>query len=143
FSPSASYRAFTVNFNGSTDVKMYYDWNGGGSNPTTSFMNVSYVVDGVSQALTYSSFGSLGNWTTSESAGLNSLAGQSDAVIDLSAVSGTITSITLDLVGMTPDSRVGFDNILVTGTAVIPEPSTYALLLGLVGLAFVCFRKKS
>lgn len=75
--------------------------------------------------------GALGSWTTT--------------AYDLSSVSAlddnasVVFRITLDGgTGSTGNNR--FDNILVT--AAIPEPSTYATMLGLLTLGFVAYRRR-
>ncbi|MGB0375508.1 MAG: PEP-CTERM sorting domain-containing protein [Opitutales bacterium] len=37
---------------------------------------------------------------------------------------------------------MGIDNILITGTAV-PEPSTYALIIGFIAFLFVAIKRRS
>ncbi len=41
-----------------------------------------------------------------------------------------------------PAFRMTFDNLALNATAPIPEPSTYAALLGLVTLGVVCYRRR-
>jgi hypothetical protein len=45
--------------------------------------------------------------------------------------------------GTNPPSRVDYDNLTLNGTiTVVPEPSSYALLAGLLGLSFVMLRRR-
>lgn len=48
--------------------------------------------------------------------------------------------ITFDLSGLSDGAS--FDNFMIAGTAVVPEPSTYAAIFGVIALGFAAFRRR-
>lgn len=140
--PGGDFDAFTVNFTASNNVNFYYDHAGGPS--AADYIDISYSVLG-SDSFTnldgYVGYGYGADFASSESTfGYNFVPGQDNAVVDLSAIAN-VDAIKVTLVGLSAGTRVAFDNLLVTGTAVIPEPSTYALVLGFIAFLLVARRK--
>ncbi|MCH1551945.1 MAG: PEP-CTERM sorting domain-containing protein [Balneolaceae bacterium] len=149
--PAAGTDLFTINFNSATDVKLYFD-HAGASNQLGIFLNFAYKTAGSDTftAVSHKVLGSGSNsWASVADGGVYSLVGQTNGILDLSS-SGEIDAIKFiaDNSGAfggastMAGNRIGIDNILVTGTATqaIPEPSTYALILGLIALIFASRR---
>ena len=142
--PSASFHAFTVHFNDSTNVTMDFDTAGGNGQGGWNF---EYSTDGGStftSAGSHTVFGTGNNtWTTSEqTGGFYGFVGQAGGTLDLSSVIDPINAIKFNVKGATVGERIGIDNILVQGITVVPEPSTYALILGIIAFGFMSLSRK-
>lgn len=142
--PSASFHAFTVHFNDATNVTMVFDTAGG---DTFGGWNFEYSTDGGSTFTSAGSHTVFGtgddNWSTSEvTGGFYGFIGQSGGTLDLSSVTDPINAIKFNVQNATAGERIGIDNILVQGITVVPEPSTYALIVGIIAFGFMSLSRK-
>jgi hypothetical protein len=151
--PSKGTNLMTLNFTQASGVKLYLD-HAGISTTTGSFLTYEVLTAGSSAFTAVTGALMLGggaNWVASTEAGAYAFAGLTNGVADFSSF-GEITAIRLiaddtsllggGLIGA-EGSRVGIDNILITGTAVVPEPSTYALIIGFIAFLFVAIKRRS
>jgi hypothetical protein len=151
--PSVGSTVMTLNFTQASGVKLYLD-HAGISNTIGEWLEFEVQTAGSSSFSALSSGDSIlgsDNWVSTESSGAYAAdGGRSNGIIDFTS-EGEITAIRLigqdnGLFGGTAGSagsRVGIDNILITGTAVVPEPSTYALIIGFIAFLFVAIKRRS
>lgn len=152
--PSVGSTVLTLNFTQASGVKLYLD-HAGVTNTVGEWLEFEVQTAGSSSFSALSSGDSIlgggSNWVSTESSGAYGADnGRSNGIIDFTS-EGEITAIRLiaqdnGLFGGTANaagSRVGIDNILITGTAVVPEPSTYALIIGFIAFLFVAIKRRS
>tara|TARA_X000000950_G_scaffold217550_1_gene261765 strand:- start:172 stop:951 length:780 start_codon:yes stop_codon:yes gene_type:complete len=151
--PSVGSTVMTLNFTQASGVNLYLD-HAGISNTVGEWLEFEVQTAGSSSFSALSSGDSIlgsDNWVSTESSGAYAAdGGRSNGIIDFTS-EGEITAIRLiaqdnGLFGGTAGaagSRVGIDNILITGTAVVPEPSTYALIIGFIAFLFVAIKRRS
>ena len=152
--PSVGSTVMTLNFTQASGVKLYLD-HAGISNTIGEWLEFEVQTAGSSSFSALSSGDSIlgggANWVSTEASGAYGAdGGRSNGIIDFTS-EGEITAIRLigqdnGLFGGTAGSagsRVGIDNILITGTAVVPEPSTYALIIGFIAFLFVAIKRRS
>ena len=151
--------AFNVvfNFSDSYDVVINADWltssTGGGSGG--DILDISYSVDAGSTWTTYNkadgeyvALASTSGWIESDGdAGgfIGFVSSQSDMSIDLTSVtdvSSTVNAVRFEFSGLSAGERVGLDNVHINGVAVVPEPSTYAVIFGSIALAIAAVRRR-
>lgn len=155
--------SFTIGFTSAYNVAVEFDWANSAASGGSfgDFLNISYSADGTNwtayapnsadsgvAASSYAAFEtSSGAWAAStDTPGTYGFAdGQSDGTVDLSGVAvdeaSALQYVRFEVASNNIGTRVAFDNILVTGTAV-PEPSAYAAILGVVALGFVASRRR-
>lgn len=160
---SSAYQ-FTIGFTSAYDVTVEFDWANSAASGGAfgDFLNVSYSADGTTwtsyapnsgssfvAANSYAAFEtSSGAWAAStDTPGTYGFVdGQSDATIDLSGIAvdeaSAIQYVRFEVLSNSAATRVAFDNILVSGTAVVPEPSTFGAIFGVVALGFVAARRR-
>ena len=151
--------AFNVvfNFSDSYDVVINADWltssTGGGSGG--DILDISYSADAGSTWTTYNkadgeyvALASTSGWIESDGdAGgfIGFVSSQSDMSIDLTSVtdvSSTVNAVRFEFSGLSAGERVGLDNVHINGVAVVPEPSTYAVIFGSIALAIAAVRRR-
>jgi len=145
------------NFTDAYDVVINADWLTSNTGGATDILDISYSADGGSNWTTYNkangqyaALASTAGWTESDGnaggfIGFVNGGGQSDMTIDLTSVTAdannTVNAIRFEFVNLNAGERVGLDNVHVAGTAV-PEPGTYALIVGALALGFAAFRRR-
>ena len=151
--PSVGSTVMTLNFTQASGVKLYLD-HAGVSNTLGEWLEFEVQTAGSSSFSALSSGDSIlgggSNWVSTEASGAYGADGRANGIIDFTS-EGEITAIRLiaqdnGLFGGTANAagnRVGIDNILITGTAVVPEPSTYALIIGFIAFLFVAIKRRS
>ena len=85
---------------------------------------------------------SANSWTASSTTGglLTLASGQSNSAIDLTAA-GNVQYIKFSVGAVNSGAELYLDNVSITGT-VVPEPSTYAAIFGVVALAIAAYRRR-
>ena len=152
--PSAGTPLLTLNFTQASGVKLYLD-HAGVSSTLGEWLEFEVQTAGSSSFSALSSGDSIlgggANWVSNEESGSYAAdGGRSNGIIDFTS-EGEITAIRLIAQdnglfasgNTAAGSRVGIDNILITGTAVVPEPSTYALIIGFIAFLFVAIKRRS
>lgn len=155
--PAGGVGSITFDFTSSFNVVMNFDWIvDNAALVTTDIAGVDYSFDGAnyvsytkSPSTAGDGYGLAGGltsaWNDSSVTGLASVYGQTDSVIDLSAVSfdaGTaVQSIRINFNSL-GSTTLGLDNVHITGTAVVPEPSAFAAIAGVLALGFVAARRR-
>lgn len=145
------------NFTDAYNVVINADWLTSNTAGATDILDISYSADGGSNWTTYNkangqyaALASTAGWTESDGnaggfIGFVNGGGQSDMTIDLTSVTAdannTVNAIRFEFVNLNAGERVGLDNVHVAGTAV-PEPGTYALIVGALALGFAAFRRR-
>jgi hypothetical protein len=139
------------------DVLVEFDWMTSGTLTSDAYgdwLNVSYSADGVSftelnpntnDDIVGSDFyaaDSANSWTASSTTGglLTLASGQSNSAIDLTAA-GNVQYIKFSVGAVNSGAELYLDNVSITGT-VVPEPSTYAAIFGVVALAIAAYRRR-
>ena len=151
--------AFNVvfNFSDSYDVVINADWLTSNTGGATDILDISYSADAGSTWTTYNKangqYGALAStsgWYESDGnaggfIGFVNSGDQSDMTIDLTSVtdvSSTVNAVRFEFSGLSAGERVGLDNVHVNGVAVVPEPSTYAVIFGSIALAIAAVRRR-
>jgi len=123
-----------VNTGGFKDIKMSLWGRDSGTSPSGITINWLYSVDGGATQIS--------TGLTSTFAG----AAFAESVLDFSAITALNSKTDIYLIGQVVESAVGavlsLDNIGVYGTAVIPEPSTYAAMLAAMTAGVVALRRR-
>ena len=149
--------AFNVvfNFSDSYDVVINADWLTSSTGGGADILDISYSADAGSTWTTYNkadgeyvALASTSGWTESDgNAGgfIGFVSSQSDMTIDLTSVTNigsTVNSVRFEFSGLSAGERVGLDNVHISGVAVVPETSTYAVILGSIALAIAAVRRR-
>jgi hypothetical protein len=149
--------AFNVvfNFSDSYDVVINADWLTSSTGGVADILDISYSADAGSTWTTYNkadgkyvALASTSGWTESDGdAGgfIGFVSSQSDMSIDLTSVtdvSSTVNAVRFEFSGLSAGERVGLDNVHINGVAVVPEPSTYAVIFGSIALAIAAVRRR-
>ena len=152
--------AFNVvfNFTDAFNVVINADWLTSNTGGATDILDISYSANGGSTWTTYNkangqyaALASTSGWTESDGdaggfIGFVNGGAQSDMTIDLSSVTAdansTVNAVRFEFVNLAVGERVGLDNVHVTGSAVVPEPSTYAAIFGVIALAIAAVRRR-
>lgn len=130
-------RAFGLTTNGSFSFLV----TPGGATNFTTLEYASFNSDDTSSSLF---------WEYSTNGGATFVGLETDAItdnasafsVDLSSVTGQSSAIFRGTLSGLDSNAFFLDNVEISGT-VIPEPSTYAVLLGALSLAFVAYRRRA